>query len=160
MIGYILTNKLIMSKCSPWSQGRHTPSGRKTYKVLSVQQGNGNVADTRKKRHLPRNKTKEDIPYIIIKKLHVAAGTQEYRGTIEWRTAADIIAKRRKRNQNKKPNARERQHGIRPDNTSSRHLWLLIEYGANPTEHVCFGLSSPWFFPSRSGVLLHALVLL
>ena len=35
----------------------------------------------------------------------------------------------------------------------ANHLWQ-----ANQVEHACFGLSCPWSFPSRSGILLHALV--
>ena len=49
-------------------------------------------------------------------------------------------------------------HDIRLEDRSSRHM-LLINYGERTsTEPACFGLSSPWSSPSRSDILLHAVV--
>ena len=54
-------NKLMMSKSSPWSQGRKIPSGRKIYNVVSMQKGKGDCKyNTPKKRHLKKKEKKED----------------------------------------------------------------------------------------------------
>ena len=52
-------------------------------------------------------KTKMDAESL----LRVAVGAHAYRRTIEQRAAVSVKA--------------ERQHGIRPEDTSSRHLWLI-----------------------------------
>ena len=57
------TNKVMSQiESRPWSQGRKKPSGRgkRTYDVLSIQRENGNgTKNTRKKRHLQREKRKK-----------------------------------------------------------------------------------------------------
>ena len=59
-LGLIKLLHKLMSKSSPESQGKKTPSGRKTYNVNSIQIGNGNgTKKTRKKRHLQINKNKK-----------------------------------------------------------------------------------------------------
>ena len=80
-----------------------------------------------------------------------------YRTTIGRGAATFMKAKRRKRNKRNNHNARERQHGIcklyKFTPRVANQVWR-----ANQHEHACFGLPCPWSFPSRPGILLHAVL--
>ena len=113
---------------------------------------------TRKKRHLQINKRKRKN-----ETRRVAIGAAAYRRTIERRVSAStkIYIWRRKTKQSKaeqnKRNTRPEKNVMtslqtkRPQDTSSRHLWLVNKpcWRANQHEPACFGLSSPWSFPSH-----------
>ena len=78
-----------------------------------------------------------------------------YRRTIERRAACSMKAKRRKRNETpEKGNVAS----TRPEDTSSLRLWLIDYGGRSSTSTLAFGISSPWSFPSRSSIRLHAVV--
>ena len=73
----------------------------------------------------------------------------EKRRTVEPRAAASFsqIKKYEKETKQYKRNARETQHNIRPEDTSSRHLWL-INYGER-TSTSPLPLGYPLLGPSR-----------
>ena len=78
----------------------------------------------------------------------MAVGAHAYRRTIERRAPASMKTKRRrKQNKQNKRNARERQYDIRPEDTSSRHLWL-INYGEG-TSTSPLALGYPLLGPSH-----------
>ena len=60
-----------------------------------------------------------------------------------------------------KPNTRERRHDICKPNARRAQVCATCGQStrrANQHEPACFGLSSPWSFPSRWGIPLHAVV--
>ena len=113
------------------------------------------VQNAQKRRLLQRNKKKEEtktkkdadssncvwlLGRVNIKK----------RRTIKRRAAASVKATKktkRKRNKKNKCNTRERQRGIRPEDTSSSHMWL-VNYGERTSTNL-LALGYPFLGPSR-----------
>ena len=71
-------------------------------------------------------------------------------------------AKRRKRNKIKTNVTPEKDDMTSANQTPGGYKFAPLVASqrgrANQHEPACFGLSSPWFFPSRSDILLHAVV--
>ena len=142
---------------------RHTPSGQsRVYRVTHFAYRWRALPRVRRHRaSKPQGSSERVLSWQVTMDQFIFASLSHNRGTIERRTAALTKARKTKTKQKQnKRNARERQHDIRSEDTSSRHSWLIINYvwRANQHGHTCFGLSSPWFFPSRLGILLHAVV--
>ena len=119
-----------MFKSRPWSKGRkHHPEGERT-RYFPNKRGNGNDIKILGKggtsQETKKMKQKIKRTQTVVRYLSVAAGAHVYRGTIGRRASALKKAKRTKAKlkQNKRY-ARERKHDIHPEDTSSRHLWLV-----------------------------------
>ena len=132
---------------------------RSDFSLNTIRQGKENARRTlhirrkrelyknyRKKRHLQRknNKTKQKRRRQLLgncvwlsERMHI-----EERRTVERRATASVKTKRRKRNKHNL-----RRHDIRPEDTSSRHLWL-IKYGER-TSTSPLALGYPLRGPSR-----------
>ena len=117
---------MLMSKSSLWSQGRKTKNTirkEKHTRYSPYKRGNGNDTEYSEKA-TPLRKQKRI--HKAVGKLRVATEAHAYQGTIERRASALTKAKITKTKQTKnKDNAGERQHDIRPEDTSSRHLRLV-----------------------------------
>ena len=129
-----------------------------TYDVLSIDKDNAEEMvqkNTRKKRHLKKKKTK-----------HVRLSGRPH---IEGRLNKGPRLQRKHKDGNEAKrnirNTRERRHDVMTsaNQTPRGHKFASLvasqQGRANQHEPACFGLSSPWPFPSRSGIsLLHAVV--
>ena len=112
-----------------WSQGRKTPLGRKERTAYSpYKEKTEMVQNTRKKRHL-----------------------QKKNKSIKTKTK-----------QNKTNVTPEKEVRTSANQTPGGHKFAALvasqQGRANQHEPTCFGLSSPWSFPSRWGIPLHAVV--
>ena len=95
-----------------------------------------------------------------------------YRGLMKSRTCTskDNLTKGRGFNESIKTKTKQNKTNITPEKdvmtsanqTPRGHKFAPLvtsqQGRANQHEHACFGLSSPWSFPSRSGIPLHAVV--
>ena len=84
------------------------------------------------------------------------------RRTIQRRVAALVKAKKTKTKQNETNATPEKDDMTSANQTPGGYTFVALvasqPWQANQHEPACFGPSSPWSFPSRSGVLLHAVV--
>ena len=89
-------------------------------------------------------------------------GAPVYRRTIEQRAAASTRARKMKTKQNKTNVTPEKDAMASANQTPRGYKFAPLvarqQGRANQHEPACFGLSSPWPFPSRSGIPLHAVV--
>ena len=128
--------------------------------VLSIQRESGNgTKKYSEKRHLQINKRKRKK-----KKTRVAIGAPAYRRTIERRAAASTKAKIETKTKQSKTNVTLEEDVMTSANqTPGGYKFAPLvtrqqQRRANQHESACFGLSSSWSFPSRSGIRLHAVV--
>ena len=137
---------------------RHS-EGKNVRRTLQQREsGNGTKNYSGKATYLNKQKEKKKE-----KKTRVATGAPAYRRMIERRAAASTKASiKTKTKQNKnKGNINERRHGICKPNARGMQFAPLVaspQVRANQHEPACFGLSSPWSFPLRSGIIpLHVI---
>ena len=139
---------------------KHHPSGKKNATFSPYEKETATVYNIGKSGISKKKKKHTDSCY----RTTCGCRAHAYRRTIERRVADSMNEKRRKRNKKtaKKHDARKRQYGIGKPKTPggykfaplvANQLWRL-----NQHEHAYFGLSSPWLFPSRSVILLPAVV--
>ena len=108
--------------------------------------------NTRKKRHLQKKKKKH---VWLSGRLHIERrlneGPRLQRKSIKTKTK-----------QNKPNVTPEKVVMASANQTPGGHKFAPLvasqQRRANQHEPACFGLSSPWFFPSRSGIPLHSVV--
>ena len=135
---------------------KNTIRTERAYDVLSIQKQNINgTTNTRKKRHLPINKRKKRRKKVWLpRRLH-----------IEGRLNEEPRLQRKHRDEHE---AKQNKVAPEKDAMSSakqtaggykfKPLVASQQGRANQHEPAYFRLSSPWSFPSRSGIQLHAVV--
>ena len=116
--------------------------------------------NTRKKRHLKTNKRKKKKnKHVWLSGLPHIEGRLNEGPRLQRRKNVETKTKQNKTNVTAEKYVMTYLQIIKhPEDTISRHLWL--EQGrANQHGRACFGLSSSWSFPLRSGIIrLHAVV--
>ena len=139
----------------------------KTYDVLFIQRENGNgtkilgKSEISKETKKGRNNNKKGRRQLLGNcawlsgRMHI-----EERRTIERRAAASTKASRRKRSKTKVTPEKDAMASANqtPGGYKFAPLVASQQGRANQHEPASFGLSSPWFLPSRSGIRLHAVV--
>ena len=146
------SHKLI-SKSTPGSQGRKTPFERKERTTYSPSKRKRKWYKKilRKKRHLQKKKEKH---MWLSGRLHIEGPLNE---------GPRLQRKHKDGNEAKRKNVTPKKDVMTSANQTPRgHKFAPLvasqQGRANQHEPACFGLSSSWSFPSRSGIPLHAVV--
>ena len=126
----------------------------RTYDVFSIQRESGNgTKNTRKKRHYLQTKGK--------KKHVLISGCMHIEGRLN--EGPRLQRKHKTKTKQNKTNITP-EKGVMasanqtPGGYNFAPLMASQQGRANQHEPACFGLSTPWSFPSRSGIPLHAVV--
>ena len=115
--------------------------------------GNG-IKNTRKKRHLQKKKKK----YVWLSgRLHIEGRLNEG-PRLQRKHKDENEAKQNKRSTRERRSLWHQSANQTPGGHKFAPLVASQQGRANQHEPACFGLSSLWFFPSRSGIPLHAVV--
>ena len=133
---------------------KNTIRKERTYDVLSIQRESGNgTKNTQKKRHLQKKKKH----VWLSRRLHIEGGLNE--GPRLQRNPKDETRSSKAKQTNATP---EKDVMTSANQTPGGRTFAPIgasqQGRANQHEPACFGLLSPWSFPLRSGIPLHAVV--
>ena len=135
---------------------KNTIRTERAYDVLSIQKQNSNgTNNTRKKWHLPINKRKKRRKHVWLSgRLHIEGRLNE----------GPRLQRKHKDEHEAKQNkvAPEKDAMASANQTAGGYKFAPLvasqQGRANQHEPAYYRLSSPWSFPSRSGIQLHAVV--